>query len=128
MKCAEFEGTVFTGEGNGIKYLSLPWVRTQLEEKLGYAPFLGTLNLRLTDKSVRRRKSLRKAKPIVIFPVEGYCIGLLFKGFTRDTECGVIIPQIKGYPDDLLEVIAAVNLRETLKLKDGEVLTVSVQV
>ena len=42
--------------------------------------------------------------------------------------CAVVIPQIEDYPENVLEIIASVNLRETLNLKDGEDVTVSVQV
>jgi len=120
-------GVLFTGEGNGKKYLALPWVKKQLEEKLGYSPFLGTLNLRLTAESVKNKKDLLKVESTVVYPDEGYCIGLLYKASIRDFDCAVIAPQVKDYPENVLEVIARVNMRDTLKLKDGDTVTVSVR-
>ena len=128
MNSITFEGTVFTGEGNGKKYLALPWVKKQVEEKLGYSPYLGTLNLKLTKESTARKKHLNKAKSATICPSEGYCVGLLFKAAISGVECAVIVPQVKSYPEDMLEVVAPVNLRDTLKLKDGDAVTVSVDV
>ena len=122
------EGTVFTGKGDGKKYLALPWVKQQLEEKLGYRPYLGTLNLKLTAESVKRRRTLLKSKSSVVFPAEGFCVGLLFKASIGCLDCAVIVPQVKGYPENVLEVIAQLNLRKTLNLKDGEKVAVSVQV
>jgi riboflavin kinase len=43
-------------------------------------------------------------------------------------DCAVIIPQIQDYPENVLEVIAQVNLREKLGLKDGDAIAVSGQV
>ena len=128
MKSIKFDGTVFTGEGDGRKYLSLPWVKQQLEERLGYIPYLGTLNLKLRKENADLRKKLLEAKSTAICPAEGYCVGLLFKASVKHVECAVIVPQVNGYPDDVLEVISASNLRETLKLKDGDFVSILIQV
>ena len=50
-----FEGTVFSGEGRGKKFVELPWFKRQVEEKLGFSPYLGTLNIRLSLKEVEKR-------------------------------------------------------------------------
>jgi riboflavin kinase, archaea type len=128
LKKTELEGTVFTGEGNGKKYIALPWVKRQLKEKLGITPFLGTLNLKLTPQNIQRRKKLQEKKAAVISPPEGYCEGLLFKAVIGEIECAVVIPKIEKYPKDVLEVIASVNLRDALKLRDGDEVNVSVEV
>jgi len=120
-------GVLFTGEGNGKKYLALPWVKNQLEEKLGYSPFLGTLNLRLTAESVKNKRVLLKVESTVVYPHEGYCVGLLYKASIRNLDCAIIAPQVKGYPENVLEVISRVNMRDTLKLKDGDTVTVAVR-
>ncbi|MEM3712744.1 MAG: DUF120 domain-containing protein [Thermoproteota archaeon] len=38
----------------------------------------------------------------------------------------VVIPRVPSYPKDMLEIIAPVNLRETLGLKDGDEIEVTV--
>jgi riboflavin kinase len=121
------EGRVFTGEGNGKKFLSLPWVRQQIEENLGFTPFLGTLNLKLTWQSAPLRKQLENAKAVIICPAEGYCVGLLFKALIGKEKCAAILPQIKDYPENVLEIIAPVNLRAMLSLVDDDSVTVTVQ-
>lgn len=119
-------GKVISGEGNGKKYLSLPWVKKQVEEKLGFTPYLGTLNLQLSTGSVARRKLLEKTSALQIFPPEGYCAGLVFKACISGTECGIVIPQVKNYPKSLLEIIAPENLREKFHLTDGKKISVTV--
>jgi riboflavin kinase len=121
-----FEGKVFSGEGSGKKYLSLPWVKKQIEEKLGFTPYLGTLNLKLTKEDVIKRKFLKKTQLDSICPTEGYCVGLLYKAQINNKDCAVVIPQVKNYPENVLEIIAALNLREELKVKDGDVVSLSV--
>ncbi len=126
MKTLIFKGTVVSGQGSGKKFLSLPWVLSQVEAKLGYTPFLGTLNLRLDSCSAARKKQLAKAKTENICPAEGYCVGLLVAARISGWECAVVLPQVKSYPEDMLEVIAPINLREQLQLKDGDSAKVSV--
>jgi riboflavin kinase len=114
-----FEGTVFSGKGEGKKFISLPWVKRQIEEKLGFTPYAGTLNIRLATESANRKKLLEKAKKLEIQPEEGFCKGSLIKAKMEGLCCGVIVPQVPGYPVNVLEVVAAWNLRERLKLVDG---------
>ena len=125
MKRTELSGTVFSGGGEGKKFLELPWAKRQIEEKLGFAPYPGTLNVKLTEESMKRRKLLGKVHSIKVCPGGGDCNGLLFKAFIGTLECAIVIPEVEGYPKDVLEIIAAVNLREALQLKDGTEVTVT---
>lgn len=106
--------------------MELPWVKRQTTEKLGFTPYLGTLNLKLTKETAKQRKLLEKTPSEKIFPAEGYCDGLLFKAFIGIVQCAIVIPQVAGYPNDLLEVIAPVYLRQALQLEDGCEVTVTV--
>ena len=127
MRTFALKGKVFTGEGSGKKYLSLPWVKQQIEEKLGYTPFVGTLNLRLTEESVEQQKQFKTLKAIIISPKVGYCVGMLLKARIHGVDCAVVLPQVEGYPKNVLEIIASVNLRERLKLKDEDTISVTVE-
>jgi riboflavin kinase, archaea type len=120
LKNLTFRGAVITGKGNGKRYLSLPWVKQQIEEKLGFTPYAGTLNLRLTAEGAKLRSVLLKAETKVVCPAEGYCVGALFAAAVTGLECGVVIPEVATYPKNLLEVIAPVNLREQLRIEDGD--------
>lgn len=119
-------GAVFSGEDEGKKFVDLPWVKRQILETLGFIPYSGTLNLRLSEESVKRRKLLEKAHSIKVCPAEGYFNGVLIKASIGTLECAVVVPEIAGYPKDVLEIIASVNLREKLQLEDGAEVAVSV--
>jgi riboflavin kinase len=122
------EGTVFSGEGRGKKFVKLTWFKQQVEEKLGFSPYLGTLNLRLPGKEIEKREMLETKGSLTVEPQTGYYSGLLFQATIEGLECGVVIPIMPNYPSDILEVISPHYLRESLKLADGNLVTVSINV
>jgi riboflavin kinase len=123
-----FWGKVFSGLGDGKKFIGLPWVKRQIEKKLGFSPYAGTLNIRLTDEDIKKKILFQKAKGMVVEPQAGYFPGLLFNACIGTLECAVVIPQIPNYPSDVLEIVAPVCLREKLKLADGNSIAVTVNV
>lgn len=123
------EGTVASGLGEGGYYLSLPGYRRQFEERLGYTPFPGTLNLRLTSRELVQVDALRSLPGI---PIDGFSDqGRSFGGARchpaslRGRRAHVILPDRSHYRD-VLEIMAPVSLRKALHLKDGERLAVKV--
>jgi riboflavin kinase len=120
------KGKIFSGSGEGAKFTEIPWVRKQIAEKLGFIPYPGTLNIKLTEGIVKF-KLLKRAKAIEILPAEGFCRGRCFNAYFMDTlKCAIVIPEIDNYPEDILEVIAPINLREKFKLKDGDMVNVQI--
>jgi riboflavin kinase len=121
------KGKVFSGGGEGAEFIRLSWVRKQITEKLGFTPYTGTLNIKLTAESVTIKNSLKNARAIEISPVKGFCRGRCFPAcFMQDLKCAIIIPEIENYPEDTIEVVAPVNLREKFKLKDGDMVEVRI--
>ena len=112
------KGKVFSGNKRGKQFVKLPWVKKQIHEKIGFNPYVGTLNLRLPNEAGINK--LRKANGFKIKPEKGYCEGKVFKALVMGkVEGGVVLPDVTEYPPDLLEVLAPVNLRKILKIKDG---------
>ena len=126
LKRIKLTGKIFSGAGDGEKFVSLPWVKRQIEEQLCFAPYPGTLNLILSEESTKSRKLLETVSSKEIYPVEGYSSGMLYKAQLGKLECAIVIPEIDNYPEDYLEIVAAENLREKLKLRDGNSITVTV--
>jgi riboflavin kinase len=120
------KGKVFSGSGESARFVEIPWVRKQIAEKLGFIPYPGTLNIKLAE-GIANSKLLKKAKAIEILPTEGFCRGRCFNACFMDTlKCAIVIPEVENYPENILEVIAAINLREKFKLKDGDVVDVKI--
>ncbi|MEM3874382.1 MAG: DUF120 domain-containing protein [Candidatus Bathyarchaeia archaeon] len=121
------KGKIVSGVGEGSFFTMLSWVRRQIREKLGFAPYPGTLNLKLTGEYLDVRKLLEDAKAIEILPEPGYCRGKCFRAYIgHDVVCAVVLPCVENYPRDVLEIIAPSNLREKLKLKNGDELEVRI--
>lgn len=118
-------GKVFSGTQQGKKYVDLPWVKKQIEEKLGFKPFIGTLNLRLQKTS--DITGLHETDGITITPEKGYCTAKCFKArVNKRVEGAVVLPDVPDYPEDVLELLATVNLRKTFNLTDGDTVEVVV--
>ncbi|MBC7085360.1 MAG: DUF120 domain-containing protein [Methanomethylovorans sp.] len=123
-KDLKLQGHVITGLGEGQYYISQHGYMSQFSEKLGFKPFPGTLNIKLNDTSVAIRQLMECIEPIVIQGFSdgertfgaGKCYLITINGI----KSAVIIPERTHYPANLLEIIAPVNLREKLHLRDGD--------
>ena len=126
----ELVGEVVSGMGEGKYYISLDGYVEQFVKRLGYEPFAGTLNLDLDEESIRRRAALENAEgiPIDEWENEDRTFGAVtcYEASVEGVESHVIRPHRSHYPDDTLEVIAPVKLREELGIDYGDEVTVEV--
>jgi riboflavin kinase len=114
-------GKVITGLGEGQYYISLDGYRTQFKEKLGFDPYPGTLNIKLDTQSIEVRKKIIQSIRITGFTDHNRTFGKgsCFMVRISDIQGAVITPERTHYPEDIIEIIAPVNLRNYLALKDG---------
>lgn len=124
LQIIEFIGTVYTGQGRGRFYIELPWVMRQLKNLVGFTPYLGTLNLRLTSEGVERRVQLNSQNGLLVKPENGYLPGYLYRAKIFDAPCFIVVPDMPTYLSTSLEIIAAENLRNKFGIKDGDAITV----
>lgn len=117
-------GLVASGVGRGAEFLALDWVQRELRRNLSLIPFPGTLNLRVPpevrDALFARRDSFLR----IADPSAPTCPGYLHRVILRAnggvcSSAYLILPELTMYKD-VLEVIAAENLRQKLSLKDGD--------
>ena len=128
-------GSVTSGMGEGRHYITLSGYMEQFRAKLGYEPFPGTLNIDLTEDSVRARARLGTIDPITIDGWEddertygpAYCYPATLVGGERYEPAHVITPERTHHGDDHLEIIAPDRLRDALALEDGSEVTVRVE-
>ncbi len=131
MKKAEllFEGSVFSGLGEGAYYISQEGYRRQFVEKLGFTPYPGTFNLRVR-KEDQEDVRLLEASPFIL--IEGFTNGnrsfgpaKCFQGKIADKyTCALISPVRTHYEGDVVEIISSEYLRKALRAKDGDVVKV----
>jgi len=126
------EGILFSGLGEGAYYVTRDGYRKQFIEKLGFDPYPGTLNLKLTSDYDMKTRSELETYPAV--EVQG------FKNETRTygpVKCfpAIINNRVKGavvsamrshYDSSVLEIISSDFIRSKLKLKDGNKVKVEI--
>ena len=129
----EVEGRVFSGMGKGRYYVGHPEYQKRFRERLGYEPYAGTLNVKLEDEdTIRRLKEARGADGV---KVEGFALGgesfsplTCFEGELRGERVTLLFIDVTYYNESVAELISPVYLRGKLGLRDGDLVSFTVDV
>ncbi len=119
-------GAVVTGRREAAGFMAVPWVTQQLRDTLGLAPYPGTLNLQLEDPDTLARwarlqhsdggQRLHPPQGSGFCSATGYPVAI-----NGQVDGVVLLPEVEGYPLDVVEVVAAENLRQHFGLVDGAI-------
>lgn len=117
------KGKVVDGLKDGRYYLSLNEYVKNIEKKLGFKPYPGTLNIRLTDtEDIETKERLQRMNGIEIegFKKKGRVFGSIkcFRCKVDGIGASIIIPERSHYGSEILELISPVELRRKMKLKN----------
>ncbi len=121
-----FRGVLFSGLKEGAYYVSQEGYAKSFERSLGFEPYPGTLNLRLTNEAMieqRRRLDLMKGIDIPGFSDGQRTYGPVkcFRAKVAGRIQGAVLAIERTHHDStVLEVISPSNLRKSLGLKDGD--------
>jgi riboflavin kinase len=131
----DFEGSVVSGMGEGAYYMSLEGYRKQFKEKLGYVPYPGTLNIRLTDQLFMNARRELGSHPSIF--VDGFGDGTRTYGWVKCyratingtvDNAAVLVLERTHYDDSMLEVIAPMSIKDAAGIKNGDRVKVQVHV
>jgi CTP-dependent riboflavin kinase len=120
-------GKIVSGAGEGAYFTQIDWVSRQCSEKLGFIPYPGTLNLDIAEEFFVTVESLEKEKGIeLISPDPKFCNGKAFPVLLGEMRAAIIMPEekVRVHPKNIIEIIAPLNLKAALNLKDGDSVTV----
>ena len=126
------EGTLFTGLGEGAYYVTKEGYRKQFMEKLGFDPYPGTLNLKLTSEYDIKSLSELETYPAVTlegFEDESRTYGSVrcYPAIINNKEKGAVINALRThYGQSVIEIVSPTCLRSRLKLKDGNKVKVEI--
>jgi CTP-dependent riboflavin kinase len=125
-------GLIFSDLGRASSFMSIDWVRLALEKNLGFAPFPATLNIRpvqTQDAETWRRIRARPGMPLAAAE-GGFCRARLYPVEICGNAAGaqrvagaILVPEVKDYPSDKIEIVAPVRLKDHFAVSDGDALT-----
>lgn len=122
-------GRVVRGKGDGANFTQLEWARHQFIRKLGIDPFPGTLNLILESPADLHHWEMLRDSPGVqiIPPTTNWCTARCYPVRVMNQIPGAIVrPILPGYSKNQVEVIAALSIRDSLSLQDGDSLDLEI--
>ncbi|TET27131.1 MAG: DUF120 domain-containing protein [Candidatus Bathyarchaeum sp.] len=126
------EGVLFSGLGEGAYYVTKEGYRKQFMERLGFDPYPGTLNIKLTTEYDIKSMSELEAYPAIElegFKDESRTFGPVkcYPAIINNKAKGAVIYALRShYGSSVLEIISPTFLRSHLKLKDGNKVKVEI--
>lgn len=125
------KGTVFSGLGEGAYYISQDGYRKQFIEKLGFDPYPGTLNVKLTNYDITASEELKNYPAIEIekFEDESRSFGPVkcYPALINNkAKCALIVALRTHYDSSVLEIISPHFLRNMLKIRDGQKMKIEI--
>ena len=113
--------------------MALNWVQKALEKSLGFSPFPATLNLRPRAREDAQvwEAVQNESGGVPLSPVNGgFCSARLYRvhihrpaGSSDQVNGAVLLPDVRDYPKDKIEIIAPLRLKEAFGVEDGDQLT-----
>ena len=125
-------GVIFSDLGQASSFMALDWVQDLLNQRLGYHPFPATLNIRpkeAEDAQVWRRVQSDHAATLLTSASDGHCGAKLYRVEIYTAANGVkvggaiLLPEVKDYPQNKIEIVAPMRLKDHFRVQDGDQLT-----
>ena len=116
-------GKIVSGAGEGAYFTQIDWVQQQCDEKLGFKPYPGTLNLEISEEFIPAIEVLDQQKGIeLISPDPKFCNATSFQVSLGDISGAIILPEekVRVHPKNIIEIIAPQNIKTSLNVKDGD--------
>jgi len=135
-------GTVQSGMKEGAYYVSIKGYFDQFQEKLGFLPYKGTLNLELNDTNIDLlREKLKNIKPVIISGfkddnsertygvVDCYdCTISRIDNPEEKVKAAILDIKRTHHKKNIIEILAEPYLRDYLNLKDGDKLIIELNI
>jgi len=120
-------GVVKKGIEEGAYYVSQKQYQQQFKSKLGFNAFPGTLNLQINKEELAQFLANKEEIEINGFTTKTRSFGSItaYKTRINNIQAAIVKPERARHPEDIIEIIAPVSLREELKLNDNEKIKLS---
>ncbi|MFQ5912934.1 MAG: DUF120 domain-containing protein [Nitrospinota bacterium] len=118
------------GRGEGAGFTETPWAKAAFTRILGFEPYPGTVNLRVDpSQAADALRTVREAEGFPMPPPEGSgsCAARCFRAkLGPGMAAGLVIPEVEGYYENVLEVLAPVNVQEAMGVSEGDSLEIEI--
>ena len=117
----DIKGIVTSGQGKGAYFMSLPVYKTQFEKQLKFSPFHGTLNIKISETESDTIQKIDENKLKIIEGKGNFGDVLLIHATLNDEiEGAIVFPKKTTNKENILEFITYKNLKETIGIKNGD--------
>jgi riboflavin kinase len=131
----KIEGQVFSGMGEGAYYITQQGYANQFMKKLGFSPYPGTLNLRITKQPDLQIRKLLESDSYKGIEIEGFKdqqrtygpVKCFLIKIEDDIPGAILLIQRTHHHENVLEIVAPKFLRDVLKLKDGDPVRITIK-
>ncbi|MDD5960151.1 MAG: DUF120 domain-containing protein [Methanobrevibacter wolinii] len=125
----EINGTVTSGFGKAAYFLGQDFYKSQFKVKCGFIPYPGTLNLTVPEKDLDKINNIKNNCRNVIKSDQGFGGVKYIKAKLENSVTGAIVfPDKTTHEENYLEFIAKDNLRKKLHLKDGNKVSLEINI
>lgn len=124
-----FKGKVVSGMGEGRYYTEQSGYINQFQEKLGFVPYPGTLNVEIQFVERNKLRLLKNFSAITIdeFKTENRTFGSVrcFRARINGSDGAIVLP-LRSHYSNILEFISPHYLRKELNLRDGDEVKIAI--
>lgn len=123
-------GELTTGLGEAAGFTTLDWALAAFRDRLGIEAWPGTVNVTVRSAEDRAAWERVKGLPGIVLPPPrpDWCSSRCYHARIDDRlAAAIVLPEVESYPEDKIELIAAVAVREALDLRDGDLLRIVVE-
>jgi len=116
-------GKIVSGEKKGAFFTQLDWVRDQCQEKLGFRPFPGTLNLEIDAAKIPHVEALLNKSGIELVPPDpSFCVGHVYPVSIMGVSGAIVAPaeDVRVHGKNIIELIAPACLKDAMDADDGD--------
>lgn len=125
----EINGTVTSGFGKAAYFLGQDFYKSQFKAKCGFIPYPGTLNLTVPEEDLDKINNIKNNCRNVIKSDQGFGGVRYIKAKLENSVTGAIVfPDKTTHEENYLEFIAKDNLRKKLHLKDGNKVSLEINI
>ena len=123
-----FTGRIVSGLGEGKYYTAHPGYQKQFQDKLGFTPYPGTLNVEIPPEERNKLRLLRTGGiALDEFHMDNRTFGavICYKATINGVKAAIVLPTRSHYTA-ILECISPYHLKDKLHLTDGDTVEVTV--